>query len=208
MANQSNGNTQGTGAPKLFDLAVAALKQDGWAVQRVADSRKSSERMISKKGKTLRVTIRTSRDHWLAFPMKDADGTQFGPLATADRVVVATPDPDDSAYALVFDFPADDIRKRFDKALAARTKAGHAVRKQQHGMWVSLFQREGEGHPIYTVGGGVAREYKPFARLPIDGAVSEQSPATLLSDLIATAKRKIAAAAGIDPSQVRISIEA
>jgi hypothetical protein len=188
----------------LFDIAVGALKQQGWSVQRALDSRKPSERLISKKGKSLRATVRTSQDGWLAFPLKDADGTRFGPLAKADRVIVVTPDRSDAAYALVYDFPGDDIRKRFSEAFEARKKAGHAVKG--YGLWVSLFRRKGEGHPVYTVGGGVAAENKPIARVPIEAAVKE--PAAGLADVIAAAKRQIAAAAGVDPSQVRISIEA
>jgi hypothetical protein len=189
---------------RLFDIGVAALKQQGWTVQRASGSRKPSERLISRKGKSLRATIRTSRDGWLAFPLKDAEGTRFGPLAKADRVLVVTPDQNDAGFALVYDFPADDIRKRFGDAFEARKKAGHAVKG--HGMWVSLFRRKGDGHPVYTVGGGVAADSKPIARVPIKAA--EKEPVSALADVIAAAKRQIAAAAGIDPSQVRISIEA
>jgi hypothetical protein len=189
---------------QLFDIAIAALKQQGWTVRRATDSRKPSERMISRKGKSMRATIRTSRDGWLAFPMKDADGTRFGPLAKADRVIVVTPDQNDPAYALVYDFPGDDIRKRFNDAFEARKKAGHAVRA--HGMWVSLFRRKGEGHPVYTVGGGVAADSRPIARVVIEAAATE--PTSALADVIAAAKRQIATAAGVDPSHVRISIEA
>jgi hypothetical protein len=189
---------------KLFDIGIAALKRQGWTVQRAGSSRKPSERLISRKGKSLRATIRTSRDGWLAFPLKDAEGTRFGPLAKADRVLVVTPDQNDAGYALVYDFSADDIRKRFTDAFEARKKAGHAVKG--HPMWVSLFRRKGEGHPVYTVGGGVALDSKPIARVSIEAAGKHQVPA--LADVIAAAKRQIAAAAGVDPAQVRISIEA
>jgi hypothetical protein len=189
---------------KLFGIGIAGLKQQGWTVERATDSRKPSERLISRKGKSLRATIRTSRDGWLAFPLKDADGTQFGPLAKADRVIVVTPDQNDPAFALVYDFPGDDIRKRFKEAFEARKKAGHAVKG--HGMWVSLFRRKGQGHPVYTVGGGVAADNRPIARVPIEAV--ENEPAAALADVIAAAKRQIATAAGVDPSQVRISIEA
>jgi hypothetical protein len=129
-------------------------------------------------------------------------------LAAADRVVVPTLDPNDGRYALVFDFPGDDIRQRFKKAYEARRRAGHAVSEDSRGIWISLFKRD--GHPVYSIGGGAALDYKQIARLPLDDqTTSGQIPAAVtLSDAIAAAKQQIAAAAGVNPDQVRISIEA
>jgi len=211
MVNTPKKKKDSSGQKRLFAIAEAALKDQGWRLERPTDSRKPSERLMTKRGHTLRATIRTSQDEWLAFPLKDAKGTKFGPLATADRVVVATLDPEDSNYALVFDFPAEDVRERFKKAFDARKRAGLAVVRMQHGMWVSLFRHDGQ-HPVYYIGGGIALEYKPIARVSLVDearAVDDgESTAASLSDVVAAAKRRIAAAAGVTPEQVRISIEA
>jgi len=78
-------------------------------------------------------------------------------------------------------------------------------------MWVSLFRHDGQ-HPVYYIGGGIALEYKPIARVSLVDearAVDDgESTAASLSDVVAAAKRRIAAAAGVTPEQVRISIEA
>jgi hypothetical protein len=193
---------------RLKEIALQALHDQGWSVERWPGSRKSSERRITKRGQSLRATIRTARDRWLAFPLTDTNGTRFGPLAAADRVIVPTLDPEDDGYALVFDFPADDIRQRFKKAYEARKRAGHAVPNDGRGIWISLFKRD--GHPVYSIGGGAALDQKWFARVPLDRKdTSKQTAApTSLAEAIAAAKSQIAAAAGVRPEQVRISIEA
>ncbi len=187
---------------KMFEIAVGALQEKGWTVTRVPGW-KPSERRLSRSGnRPLRATIRTSQDGWLSLPPKDSKGNRFGPLATADRVIVAALDPADTAYVLIYDFPADDIRQRFEDALKARQKAGYAVGKFG-GMWVSLF---GNAHPVYGVGRGVALKQDPITRLPLSGTANHDKAVTL-TEVIADAKRQIAHVAGVEVSKVRISIE-
>ena len=52
----------------------------------------------------------------------------------------------------VYVFPAEEVRKRFDAAYAARTQAGQVVRNN-FGMWVGLDQDE-RGIPA-SVGSGI-----------------------------------------------------
>ena len=64
---------------ELFEIAVDALKDQGYTVERIARVGKSSIRKITKNGKSQVATIRTSQDTWIAFPRNDTD-TGWGTL--------------------------------------------------------------------------------------------------------------------------------
>ena len=55
----------------LFNTAEEALKKEGWKVERIARSGKSSVRRITKGKQQKTVSIRTSQDTWIAFPRND-----------------------------------------------------------------------------------------------------------------------------------------
>src|SRR5689334_2352976 len=76
---------------RLFQVAVEALEQDGWKVERIARSGKSSVRRITKGKIAKTASIRTSQDTWIAFPRNPTDDG-WATLADVDYVVAATVD--------------------------------------------------------------------------------------------------------------------
>ena len=76
---------------ELFRIAVEALEKQGWKVERIARSGKSSVRRITKGKTTKTVSIRTTQDKWIAFPRNRKDDA-WATLADVDYVVAASVD--------------------------------------------------------------------------------------------------------------------
>src|SRR5438270_12069912 len=74
---------------QLFRAAEEALEKDGWRVERIARSGKSSMRRITKDKVQKTVSIRTSQDTWIAFP-RTLDDLRWATLADVDYVVAAS----------------------------------------------------------------------------------------------------------------------
>ncbi|MEJ1938604.1 hypothetical protein WDZ92_51065, partial [Nostoc sp. NIES-2111] len=100
-------------------------------------------------------------------------------------------------------------------AYMARRKAGHQI-PVGRGVWVSLYLLDGSD-PVTHVGAGAGLANPAIARISLDGYVpalksgvghgeadeDEEAPLT-----IAEAKRRLALNFGVDPSSVKITIEA
>jgi hypothetical protein len=203
---------------ELRQLGEKALQDHGWTVERISRARKSSVRRITRGSLIQRVSIKTTRDRWIAFARNDAD-TGWKTLPDVDTVIVAAVDPDDAAFARVHMIDAHDLRNRFDRAYAARSAAGYSIDKAR-GVWIPLYYPDTE-EPVTHVGGGAGLDNPPIARYPLecaDGAragtepmrvtTAETKPDSAELLTIPEAKRRLARSLGVDPSAIKITVEA
>lgn len=200
----------------LFALAIEALESDGWKVEKVPGSGKSSIRRLSK-GETSKVaTIRTSQDTWIAFP-RTGDDSAWATLEDADVVVASSVDSKENPrFGQVHLIDAGEMRDRFDRLYEARQKAGHSMQIGR-GVWISLYEKEASD-PVYHVGAGAGLDHPPMLRreLPHTGEVSPvkdtlpiAAPKAEAADpplTIAEAKRRLAMTFGVREDDVSITI--
>lgn len=205
---------------RLFRIAEQALIKEGWEVASVPGSGKGSVRRITRASESLVVTIRTTQDQWIAFP-RDLEDKKWVTLSEVDAVVaVSVDDRDAPRNAWVHLFDGDDIRDRFDRSYAARRKAGHSI-PVGRGVWVGLYEKEADEPPSF-VGAGAGLVTPAFAVVPLNldedplavptqpGLASQDSSVQLEEAplTIAEAKRRLALTFGVEPSNVKITIEA
>jgi len=227
--------TNVSGTPKkratrkgLFAFAVDSLEAAGWAVTRIPRGGKASLRLITKGAERHRVSIRTSQDAWIAFP-RNADG-EWVTLQDVDYVVaVSVDDRHNPTLVRVHMIPGDDARDRFNRAYAARERAGHTL-PVGRGIWLSLYDPEASD-PVSHVGAGMGLDYPAMATrdlrtesLPTggegDGADDEDdevdgdgeagvgsAPAAEAPLTIPEAKRRLAATLGVPETAIKITIE-
>lgn len=208
---------------RLFEIGIQTLEGAGYDVEKVPGIGKSSVRRVTREGRPQMLAIRTTQDRWLSFP-RNEDDTGWGTLEDVDQVMVVSVDSaENPRFGLVHLFDQADITARFDRALKARRLSGRKD-PTSHGMWISLYQEESEDPSLVGAGAGLASP--PIAQVPIDGRdgpgvvvlpppaplrptslpggpVSEETPLT-----IPEAKRRLAITLGVDPSAIKISVEA
>jgi len=197
----------------LFDIGVKALENVGWKVERVQGSGKSSVRRISKGSASKIVSIRTTQDTWVAFPRTEKD-KGWRTLDEVDAVVaVSVDDRHNPKFAKVHMIDGDDMRDRFNRAYAARKKAGHSI-PVGRGVWVSLYLPEAQD-PVSHIGAGAGLKFPAIATVPLNPdmiaaqAASDRDPQMEEAPLtIAEAKRRLAIALGVDPANIKITVEA
>jgi hypothetical protein len=203
----------------LFSAGISALESSGWAVERVQGSGKSSVRRITKGSTTKVVSIKTTQDTWIAFQRTD-DDKGWGTLDDVDALVAVSVDnKENPKFAQVHMLDGDEMRERFNRHYAARMKAGHII-PNDRGVWVSLYHSD-ENNPVNRVGAGAGLKTPPFATVPLDpGAVGVAEPPVAAATpternaeadaplTIADAKRRLAITFGVDPSSIKITVEA
>jgi hypothetical protein len=201
----------------LFNIAVEALQTAGWKVERVPGNGKSSVRRIVKGGVTKLVSIRTTQDTWIAFPRTEED-KGWRTLDDVDQVVaVSVDDRQTPKFAKVHILDGDEMRDRFNRAYAARKKAGHTI-PIGRGVWVSLYLPEAQD-PVSHIGAGAGLKYQAIATVPlipeliaaveatsVEHATESHAAEAPLS--IAEAKRRLAGTLGVDPANIKITVEA
>jgi hypothetical protein len=208
MTNIFSRPEKGQMKEKLFQIAVQALEQDGWTVERVPGGGKASLRRISKGSKKKLVSIRTTQDTWIAFP-RTSDDRNWLTLADVDAVVAASVDDHHNPkFAKVHIIDGDEMRDRFDRSYKARLKAGHTI-PIGRGMWVSLYNSEANDPPS-LVGAGAGLKNPPIATVALtsSGPAPKEAMASDEPLSIAEAKRRLAITLGVDPSSIKISVEA
>jgi hypothetical protein len=198
---------------ELFRVAVQALEKQGWKVERIARSGKSSVRRITKGKITKTVSIRTTQDKWIAFPRNKKDDA-WATLADVDYVVAASVDDrDNPRFAHVHMIEGDEMRARFDRAYAARKKAGHVV-PNGRGVWVSLYEKESKD-PVSHVGAGAGLDHPAIAIEPLTGETTAKDEGlghpqdVELEDeslTIPEAKRRLALSLGVNEADIKITI--
>ena len=197
----------------LFQVAEEALEKEGWTVERITRSGKASVRRITKGTDQKTVSIRTSQDTWIAFP-RTRDDAAWGTLADVDFVVAASVDDRlNPQYAQVHLVPGDEMRNRFDRAYAARKKAGYTL-PVGRGIWLSLYDKEATS-PVTLVGAGIGLAHPPIAKVPLSGQAMEAEavdskpalPVAVDAPLtIAEAKRGLARSFGVSEDAIEITI--
>ncbi|MEW5916532.1 MAG: hypothetical protein AB1762_09010 [Gemmatimonadota bacterium] len=199
---------------RLFQIGIETLQKQGWSVTREKGLGKSSVRRITKNGESKLVSIRTSQDQWIAFP-PNPKGKGWVTLDVVDAVVAVSVDANvPPRDALVHWLPADDMRKRFDRALKAR-KDAKRVRPDRR-VWLPLYERESNhSDNVSYVGGGAGLDYPPVAQVRMnDGGamratVGDAAPSLDAGPMtIAQAKRGLALTFGVPESSIRINVEA
>jgi hypothetical protein len=196
---------------RLFEIGAEALLEQGWTVERVPLG-KSSVRKITKNGTSKLVSIRTTQDEWIAFP-RDSANKSWVTLGQVDLVAaVSVDDWQNPRFAQVHLIDGAEMRDRFDRAYQARLKAGHSIPPGQ-GVWVPLYIPE-DSDPSH-VGGGAGIAHPAIKRVPLSAQdlppaleKSQQTNHSLGMQPIQEAKRQLAAALGIDPSSIKITIDA
>lgn len=154
----------------LVSAAKRALEEEGLSLTRVPGRGRSNVWEIKEDGRSKRVSIRTTRDRWFAFPPLKK-GTEWKTLDKVEIVVVAAVDDREDPQSIeVYRFDAVDVRKRFDASYEARIEAGHVVR-ENYGMWVNL-DVDDRGLPA-SVGAGLANEHEPIAVYRIEDLIGE-----------------------------------
>jgi len=215
----------------LFEAAIKALRKEGWTVERARGMGKGSVRRITRDGKSLLSSIRTTQNQWIAFP-RNENNDGWGTLADVDVVVAASVDDRDAPSAAnIHFFDAKEVLERFDRAYAARIDAGYTV-SAGHGFWLGLYVPDGMVHPPTVVGGGIGLKFPPIAVVPFSDMQGgnelphihrnndtdsgkevrlTERPAeqpSVVPFTIAEAKRRLAEAFGVSPENVKITIEA
>jgi hypothetical protein len=194
---------------KLFQIAVGALEDEGWTVQAIPRSGKSSIRQITKGKVVKKITVRTSQDTYIAFP-RNSNNDGWATLDDVDYVVASSVDDrQNPQYALVHMIDAGEIRERFDRTYAARKAAKYKL-PHGRGIWLSLYDQESNS-PVSLVGAGAGLVHPPIKRVPLNGPSTQEKVA--IPDIeqeerlsIPEAKRRLARSLGIDEGDITITI--
>ena len=124
-------------------------------------------------------------------------------------------DADEPRFAQAHIIDGDEMRDRFDRAYRARLAAGHSI-PPRRGVWISLYLQEAQD-PVNRIGAGAGLAHSAILRVPLDtpgpdkgieGFDEADSEGTDENLTIAEAKRRLALTFGVDPSSVKITIEA
>jgi len=199
---------------RLFQIGLETLQEQGWKIERIPSIGKSSVRRITKNGKSRNVSIRTSQDTWIAFPRNHAD-KGWETLSDVDVVLaVSVDDRHDPKFAQVHMIEADEVRQRFDRAYKARKARGYKI-PLGRGVWLSLYHPDSTD-PVTHVGGGIGLDHPPIARVPLEPEASDFDAIDRTTETarghepltIAEAKRRLAITLGVDPSSIKITVEA
>ncbi len=219
MANLLDGLSETVRWRLLVGAAKKAATAQGYSLSRVPGRGLSNIWNITKDGKTKMASIRTTRDRWIAFPPLEA-GKRWKTLDEVKTVIVAAVDLKDTPENVeVYMFPADEVRKRFNAAYAARAKEGQTL-KDGFGMWVGL-DRDDRGLAA-SVGSGIVDHYKRVAVYSIpdlladspqgDGGeegseqeAPEAGPSTI-PEVVAWARDRVAQLAGVQAEAVKLDL--
>jgi len=174
---------------------------------------------IERNGEVQTVAIRTTRNRWFAFPPL-AGGTKWKTLDDVDLVVVAAVDsPEKPENVEVYIFRADEVRERFNAALAARKKAGQTIR-DDFGMWIAL--DAGERDIPSNVGSGLAQISRPVATFSLTSLSGTPDPSarkdvmaiyskaphlTTIADVMEWARQRVAEIAGVHMDAVKLDLK-
>ncbi len=192
MPNQFNDMPDSQTWNILVGAATRALEDNDFKLERVPGRGRSNIWETEEHGQRRRVSIRTTKDRWFAFPPLEK-GTKWKTLDDVDIVVVAAVDDRaDPRNVEVYRFDAAETRERFDASYAARIEAGQTVR-DGFGMWVNL-DEDDRGTPS-CVGAGLAVAHPPIAIFPLKELIAEHEGKPTLSDELESTAA-IGAAAG------------
>ncbi len=230
MANLLEGLNETIKWRLMVEGAKRGLAAQGYTIERVPGRGLSNIWDITKGGQTLRASIRTTRDRWIAFP-RTAKGTKWKTLDEVEVVVVASVDNrHEPENVEVYILPAEEVRERFNAAYAVRLKAGQKIR-DNFGMWVNL-DPDNRGVPA-SAGAGIVTKHKRVAIYSIPDLIVDSaeegvtsyaeeeaeggaSPATVtdprdapqtIADVMAWARERVASLAGVKLEAVKLDLK-
>lgn len=206
----------------LLNAAFSVLEREGWKVGEEDGGVRGRVRQITKDGRKVLAAIRTTQDTYIAFH-RNEDDTKWVTLSDVDVVIVASVDSGEQPkFAQVHILDAKELQKRFDRAYTARRKAGHSLDsiRKGRGVWISLYLPE-SNEPVNRVGAGIGLEHPPIVKVALGQPVSAAAaPTPSLSAAgaggdddfapltFAQAKIRLARTLGIDPANIKITVEA
>ena len=220
MAHQFNDMSDSRTWAILVGAATRALREAGFAPKRVPGRGRSNVWEVQENGRRKRVSIRTTKNRWFAFPPREK-GTKWKTLDDVALVVVAAVDDRENPQNVkVYRFDAEEVRRRFKASYVARIAAGQTVR-DGFGMWLSL--DVGDQGRAACVGAGLAAAYPPIAIFPLAELIAETAveptvvpedgdavgtaatrPPQTIADVIDGARKHIAMLAGVPMEAVKL----
>jgi hypothetical protein len=204
----------------MVGAALRGAEENGFKMVRKPGRGLSNTWELTKAGKTRIASVRTTRDRWIAFPPLNG-GKNWKTLDDVELVLVSAVDDRLNPQNVdVYLFPADEVRKRFDRSYSARVAAGHTIR-DDYGMWVML----DKGDPTVPgqVGSGLASDYPAIARFSLDelqeanaevarevefvapGAADQIEPATV-GEVLTWARNRIASLSGVNTEAIKLDL--
>lgn len=203
----------------LTDAAVKAMREAGWSVSKAPGQGRSNIWNITKKGKSGSVSIRTTRNRWIAYQPQN-NGKKWKTLDDVDFVCISA-----FSYNNVSDEPvgvsvhlldASVVQDVFRRNYTARTNEDHNV-TNDFGMWICM--DECEGTQAAHVGSGFATAKNLIANYVLEQAddidISEEeitSPARRapgsmsVSDILDSARAEISKITGIPVEGITLDL--
>lgn len=149
----------------MVGAALEGARRQGYALKKQPGRGLSNTYEMTRDGKTVAASVRTTQDRWIAFPPLER-GKRWKTLDDVQLVLVAAADNKDNPQNVnVYEFPADQVRKRFNASYAARVANGHSL-PDNYGMWIPL--DEGDDEIPTQVGHSLAIDYPAIAHFSLD----------------------------------------
>jgi hypothetical protein len=214
MSDKEQGST-------LYRLVTPLLEKAKYERRKAKNTGGFQITEILRDGQVSRAVYKTSRNRWFSM-QPDANGG-WKPLDDADALILVTVDNPDSPTAFqLYIFPADEVRRHLNAALAAWTEAGLTI--GGFGVWVSLDVSDKAHH---VAGSGIAEKYAPILTVQFDNMlpssesdepINEEPRSTLatqpvptpsagtIAEVLNAARVQIAALAGVGPDAVKLDV--
>ena len=226
MVDMKNATTAWRVLNKSFEIV---LRNAGYEVEAAPGFGGTNVWKLTKNGKSVLASVRTTRDRWFAFVPRNG-GENWKTMDDVDAIVVASVDDKENPRKTeVYLFPMEEVRKRFRDGYQARKAAGHTL-PDDRGMWIALDSREGNSPS--NVGSGLGDEFPPIGTIPFEecgiaepdadtstpaGAPEAAAPIAAplpgalptltIADVIADARQKISGIAGVGLDAVKIDLK-
>ncbi|MFC3632197.1 hypothetical protein ACFOM8_22620 [Paracoccus angustae] len=191
----------------LTEAAMKALQEDGWSISKSTGHGRANVWNINKNGKSGRVSIRTTRDRWIAYqPLKK--GSSWKTLGEVDFVCVSAfvynEKSEGPIGVNVHLIDASIVKEAFNQNYSARVSEGHTV-TDNFGMWVCIDQCSGT--QAAHVGSGFATEKNLIANYPLDSliAASTDQAANLPQVQQASHSKPVSVSDILDQARIDIS---
>lgn len=203
----------------LTDAAVKAMREAGWSVSKAPGQGRSNIWNITKKGRSGSVSIRTTRNRWIAYQPQN-NGKKWKTLDDVDFVCISA-----FSYNDVSDEPggvsvhlldASVVQDVFRSNYTARTNEDHNV-TNDFGMWICM--DECEGTQAAHVGSGFATAKNLIANYVLEQAddidISEEkitstarrAPGSMsVSDILDSARAEISKITGIPVEGITLDL--
>lgn len=152
----------------LTDAAIKALRAGGWTISKASGHGRANVWNMEKNGKSGRVSIRTTRDRWIAYQPQNS-GAKWKTLDDADHVCIAAFSYENSSTvptgANIYLVDASVVKDAFDQSYKARISEEHTV-TDNFGMWVCIDKCDGTQAAF--VGSGFVTKKHLIADYPLD----------------------------------------